>query len=49
MDPLLDSPPPESLQYDSSFNDRFKDKLHKSAFWSRLLRQAVSLGQKDMV
>ncbi|KAF3439341.1 hypothetical protein FNV43_RR17618 [Rhamnella rubrinervis] len=49
MDPLLDSPPPESLQYDSSFNDRFKDKLHKSAFWSRLLRQTVSLGQKDMV
>ncbi|KAL5557288.1 hypothetical protein UlMin_039524, partial [Ulmus minor] len=49
MDPLLDSPPPESSQRDSSFKDRFKDKIHKSAFWTQLLRQAASLGQKDMV
>ncbi|PON67661.1 FAD/NAD(P)-binding domain containing protein [Parasponia andersonii] len=49
MDPLLDSPPPESSQYVSSFNDRFKDKIHKSAFWTRFLRQALVLGQKDMV
>ncbi|EXC35486.1 hypothetical protein L484_026793 [Morus notabilis] len=33
MDPLIDSPPPESLQYISSFSDRFKDRIHKSVFW----------------
>ncbi|KAH7520037.1 hypothetical protein FEM48_Zijuj08G0101200 [Ziziphus jujuba var. spinosa] len=49
MDPLLDSPPPESLQHDSSFNERFKDRIQKSVFWSRILRQGLSLGQKDMV
>ncbi|GLU13724.1 hypothetical protein SLE2022_303400 [Rubroshorea leprosula] len=49
MDPLLDSPTPESLQGISSVKDRFQDKISKSAFWARLLRQAISLGQKDMV
>ncbi|KDP39472.1 hypothetical protein JCGZ_05153 [Jatropha curcas] len=49
MDPLLDSPPPESLQNVASFNDRLKDKIQKSAFWARCLRQAFTLGQKDMV
>ncbi|KAJ4912363.1 FAD/NAD(P)-binding oxidoreductase family protein [Raphanus sativus] len=49
MDTLLDTAPPESLQGDSSFNDKLSNKLHKSAFWARCLRQAASLGQKDMV
>ncbi|GAV68764.1 NAD_binding_8 domain-containing protein [Cephalotus follicularis] len=49
MDPLLDSPPPESSNSISSFNDRLKDGMQKAAFWSRCLQQAVSLGQKDMV
>ncbi|AED95829.1 putative amine oxidase, FAD/NAD(P)-binding domain superfamily [Arabidopsis thaliana] len=49
MDPLLDSTPPESLQSASSFNDKLSNKMYKSAFWARCLRQAVSLGHKDMV
>ncbi|XP_010550783.1 PREDICTED: pyridine nucleotide-disulfide oxidoreductase domain-containing protein 2-like [Tarenaya hassleriana] len=49
MDPLLDVPPPESLHGDSSLNDRLSNKMYKSAFWARCLRQAASLGQKDMV
>ncbi|XWS45415.1 hypothetical protein CRYUN_Cryun15aG0134700 [Craigia yunnanensis] len=49
MDPLLDSSPPESLKSISSLQDRFKNKVHNSAFWTRLLHQAASLGQKDMV
>ncbi|KAK6288057.1 hypothetical protein POUND7_014236 [Theobroma cacao] len=49
MDPLLDSPPPETLQGISSLQDRFKNKVHNSAYWTRLLCQAASLGQKDMV
>ncbi|KAG2239129.1 hypothetical protein Bca52824_089989 [Brassica carinata] len=49
MDTLLDTAPPESLQGDSSFNDKLSNRLHKSAFWARCLRQAASLGQKDMV
>ncbi|KAM6563216.1 hypothetical protein CsatB_023214 [Cannabis sativa] len=49
MDPLIDSPPPESLKYTSSFTDGFKDKIHKSVFWARFLRQGLSLGQKDIV
>ncbi|XVF62032.1 hypothetical protein PTKIN_Ptkin08bG0184400 [Pterospermum kingtungense] len=49
MDPLLDSPPPESLQGISSLQDRFKNKVHNSAFWARLLQQAASLRHKDMV
>ncbi|GLT80014.1 hypothetical protein SLA2020_514770 [Shorea laevis] len=49
MDPLLDSPTPESLQGIPSVEDRFQDKISRSAFWARLLRQAISLGQKDMV
>ncbi|KAK6932102.1 hypothetical protein RJ641_001726, partial [Dillenia turbinata] len=46
LDPLLDSPPPENLRSVSSFNDSFKDKLHKLAFWANTLRHALSLGQK---
>ncbi|GLT39136.1 hypothetical protein SLA2020_133430 [Shorea laevis] len=49
MDPLLDSPTPESLQSNSSVKDHFHDKISKSAFWACLLQQAISLGQKDMV
>jgi hypothetical protein len=49
MDPLLDSPPPETAQNGASFNDRLKDKLRKSAFWASFMRQALSLGQKDLV
>lgn len=49
MDPLLDSPTPETLQGVSSFNDRMKNRLHKSNFWAHCLQQALSLGQKDMV
>ncbi|KAL4376283.1 hypothetical protein GQ457_02G014240 [Hibiscus cannabinus] len=49
MDPLLDSSPPESSQGISSLQDRLKSKVHNSVFWTRLLHQAASLGQKDMV
>ncbi|KAL9341080.1 hypothetical protein Peur_067299 [Populus x canadensis] len=49
MDPLLDSPPPETAQNGTSFNDRLKDKLRKSAFWASFMRQALSLGQKDLL
>ncbi|CAN0919389.1 Pyridine nucleotide-disulfide oxidoreductase domain-containing protein 2 [Linum grandiflorum] len=49
MDPLLDAPPPETLQNASSFADRWKDKLQKSVFWARFLRTGLSLGQKDLV
>ncbi|GMI68146.1 hypothetical protein like AT5G49555 [Hibiscus trionum] len=49
MDPLLDSSPPESSQGTSSLQDRLKNKVHNSVFWTRLLHQAASLGQKDMV
>ncbi|KAG6767936.1 hypothetical protein D5086_014627 [Populus alba] len=49
MDPLLDSPPPETAQNGASFNERLKDKLRKSAFWASFMRQALSLGQKDLV
>ncbi|RVW51843.1 Pyridine nucleotide-disulfide oxidoreductase domain-containing protein 2 [Vitis vinifera] len=33
MDPLLDSPPPETMQGLSSFNDRIKNNVRKSVFW----------------
>lgn len=49
MDPLIDSSTPETLQRASSVNARMKNKLDKAAFWAQCLRQAVSLGQKDMV
>lgn len=49
MDPLLDSPPPETAQNGATFNERLKDKLRKSAFWASFMRQALSLGQKDLV
>ncbi|VVB18334.1 unnamed protein product [Arabis nemorensis] len=49
MDPLLDATPPESLQDVSSFTDKLSNKMYNSAFWARCLRQAASLGQKDMV
>ncbi|GAB4849153.1 hypothetical protein Ancab_003961 [Ancistrocladus abbreviatus] len=49
LDPVLDSPTPESFQGPSSFNDRMKNTLNKSVFWACCLRRAASLGQKDMV
>ncbi|KAG5241234.1 pyridine nucleotide-disulfide oxidoreductase [Salix suchowensis] len=49
MDPLLDSPPPETTQNGASFNDRLKDKFRKSVFWASFMRQALSLGQRDLV
>ncbi|XP_057955635.1 uncharacterized protein LOC131149249 isoform X2 [Malania oleifera] len=49
MDSLLDSPPPEILQDIYSFSDRLMNKLQRSAYWAHCLRQAFSLGQKDMV
>ncbi|XP_052196518.1 uncharacterized protein LOC127803920 isoform X1 [Diospyros lotus] len=49
MDPLLDSPPPETLQGISSFSSRIRNNLKKSAFWAHCLRQAITLGQKEMV
>ncbi|KAL6346285.1 hypothetical protein AAG906_033081 [Vitis piasezkii] len=49
MDPLLDSPPPETMQGLSSFNDRIKNNVRKSVFWAHCLRSALSLGQKDLV
>ncbi|KAK2657210.1 hypothetical protein Ddye_010262 [Dipteronia dyeriana] len=49
MDPLLDSPTPESLQGTPSFTDRLKNKIHNSAFWTSCFNRALSLGQKDMV
>ncbi|KAA8531883.1 hypothetical protein F0562_006400 [Nyssa sinensis] len=49
MDFLLDSPPPETSHEVSSFNDRLRDRLQKSVFWARCLRQVLSMGQKDMV
>ncbi|XP_065625532.1 uncharacterized protein LOC111998842 isoform X3 [Quercus suber] len=49
MDPLLNSAPPESLQGFSSLKDRFKNGIQKSSFWAHCLRQAINLGQKDMV
>ncbi|KAF5182695.1 Pyridine nucleotide-disulfide oxidoreductase domain-containing protein [Thalictrum thalictroides] len=49
MDSLLDSPPPETLREIPSLTDSMKDKLKKSVFWARCLRQALSLGQRDMV
>ncbi|WCJ24909.1 Pyridine nucleotide-disulfide oxidoreductase domain-containing protein 2 [Euphorbia peplus] len=45
MDLFLDSPPPELSKNASSF----KEKIQRSTFWARCLRQAASLGQKDMV
>ncbi|KAJ8770654.1 hypothetical protein K2173_021301 [Erythroxylum novogranatense] len=49
MEPLLDSPPPESLPSVSSFHAQFKDKIQKSVFWTSFLQRAVSLGQRDVV
>ncbi|XP_057434902.1 uncharacterized protein LOC130727705 [Lotus japonicus] len=49
MDLVLDSPPPESLQHKSSLNENLKNKIQNSVFWASCLRQASSLGQKDMV
>ncbi|XP_038971634.1 pyridine nucleotide-disulfide oxidoreductase domain-containing protein 2 [Phoenix dactylifera] len=49
MDFLLDSPSPEIRHDVPSLLGRLKDKLHKSAFWSRCLHQVVNLGQKDML
>lgn len=49
MDFLLDSPTPEIRHDVPSVLGHLKDKLHKSAFWSRRLHQVVNLGQKDML
>lgn len=49
MEFLLDSHTPETLHGDSSLNDRLRDKLHKSVFWTRCLQHALALGQKDVV
>ncbi|KAI8535389.1 hypothetical protein RHMOL_Rhmol10G0170200 [Rhododendron molle] len=49
IDPLLDLPTPETLQGVSSLRARMKNNLQKSEFWAHCLRQAISLGQKDMV
>ena len=49
MDFLLDSLTPETLNHDSSFTDRLRDKLNKSVFWGRFLHRVLSLGQKDLV
>lgn len=50
VDILLDSPTPEiSRKYDASFTNRVKDTIHKSVFWGRCFRNAVGLGQKDLV
>ncbi|GMH24572.1 hypothetical protein Nepgr_026415 [Nepenthes gracilis] len=49
LDPVMDSPTPESLEGPSSLNDRMKNKLDRSIFWAHCLRRAASLGQKDMV
>ncbi|KAJ0098049.1 hypothetical protein Patl1_28933 [Pistacia atlantica] len=53
MNFLVDSPTPETLsgRGDSSLNlnDRLRDKLEKSVFWTRCLRHILQLGQKDMV
>ncbi|CAA7393698.1 unnamed protein product [Spirodela intermedia] len=47
MDSLLDTPTPEINHSDLPFTSQMKDKLQKSAFWFRCLREAVQLGQKD--
>lgn len=49
MDPLLDSPTPEVSKGVLSFSERLKDKLNRSDFWTRCLKRALSMGQKDMV
>ncbi|KAI3418527.1 uncharacterized protein J3R85_013733 [Psidium guajava] len=49
MDPLFDSPPPETSQERASFSDRLKDKSHRSVFWAHCLRRALGLGQNEMV
>ncbi|XP_059623661.1 uncharacterized protein LOC132266705 isoform X2 [Cornus florida] len=49
MDPLLDSPPPETLQGEFSFNVKMNEKITKSVFWTRCMRRALALGQKDIV
>ncbi|CAH9088627.1 unnamed protein product [Cuscuta epithymum] len=49
LDPILDSSTPETLQGNSSFNDRLHNKIERSAFWSRCLRRALTLGQNDMM
>ncbi|KAK3435256.1 hypothetical protein EUGRSUZ_D02612 [Eucalyptus grandis] len=49
MDPLFDSPPPETSQEKSSFSDRMRDKSHRSVFWAHCLRRALDLGQNEMV
>ncbi|KAL9273669.1 Pyridine nucleotide-disulfide oxidoreductase domain-containing protein [Drosera capensis] len=49
LDPILDSPTPETVAGSSSLKERMKNGLTKSRFWAQCLRRAASLGQKDMV
>lgn len=50
VDTLLDSPTPEiSRKCGALFTHRVKDTIHKSVFWGRCFRNAVGLGQKDLV
>ncbi|XP_072988552.1 uncharacterized protein [Typha latifolia] len=49
MDFLLDSPTPETRHGVPSLSGQLKDKLQKSAFWSRCLQHVYALGQKDML
>ena len=49
MDSLLDTPTPEVIRDDLPMASRMKDKLQKSGFWFRCLREAVHLGQMDSV
>lgn len=49
MDYLLESPTPEVRHDVASLLFQVKDKLRKSTFWGHILRQTVTLGQKDML
>ncbi|KAI0501426.1 hypothetical protein KFK09_016371 [Dendrobium nobile] len=49
MDSLLDSHTPEVGRDPTSLMSQVKEKFNRSAFWSHLLHQALTLGQKDML
>ncbi|KAK9108854.1 hypothetical protein Sjap_016914 [Stephania japonica] len=49
MESVLDSPPPESLRGGQWFAESLRDKMEKSAFWARILMQARSFKQEDIV
>ncbi|PKA47487.1 prolycopene isomerase [Apostasia shenzhenica] len=46
---LLDSHPPEIRRDAQSLMVQVKDKLEKSAFWSHMIQQMLTMGQKDML